>query len=92
MDALENQRRPDEKKLRFALYSAVKGKRLVENSRRFVDEAAQKKYINRQIREVLQITDEQSDLVRNQIYLHICDLQHQHISERENIELRKALM
>lgn len=92
LDALENQRRPDEKKLRFALYSAVKGKRLVENSRRFVDEAAQKKYINRQIREVLQITDEQSDLVRNQIYLHICDLQHQHISERENIELRKALM
>lgn len=87
LDAVNHQERPSEEDIRFALYSVVKGQRLINASINQTDDAARKDYINRQIQEVLHISEEITDLVRQQIYYYI-----QPLPERENLELRKVLM
>lgn len=87
LDAVNHQERPSEEDIRFALYSVVKGQRLINASINQTDDAARKDYINRQIQEVLHISEEVTDLVRQQIYYYI-----QPLPERENLELRKVLM
>lgn len=87
LDAVSHQERPSEEDIRFALYSAVKGQQLINTSINQTDDAGRKDYINRQIQEVLCISEELTELVRQQLYYYI-----QPLPERENLELRKVLM
>ena len=92
LNALNTREHPDSQKLRFALYAAVGGKHIIATALKFDEVSEQRAYLNQQIREILRITEEQSDCVRNQLYWYIHNCQKENIRDRENIELRKALM
>ena len=92
LNALNTREHPDSQKLRFALYAAVGGKYIIATALKFDEVSEQRAYLNQQIREILRITEEQSDCVRNQLYWYIHSCQKENIRDRENIELRKALM
>ena len=92
LNALNTREHPDSQKLRFALYAAVGGKHIIATALKFDEVSEQRAYLNQQIREILRITEEQSDCVRNQLYWYIHSCQKENIRDRENIELRKALM
>nr|WP_302663658.1 ATP-binding protein [uncultured Agathobaculum sp.] len=92
LNALNTREHPDSQKLRFALYAAVGGKHIIATALKFDEVSEQRTYLNQQIREILRITEEQSDCVRNQLYWYIHSCQKENIRDRENIELRKALM